>query len=59
MANHSFDHKIHKARSKGEQELPQMNKNDEYVVVESSALAYIGSLFIGATAISLAVVGSL
>ena len=36
-----------------------MNKNDEYVVVESSALAYIGSLFIGATAITLAVVGSL
>ena len=40
-------------------ELPQMKKNDEYVVVESNALAYIGSLFISATAITLAVVGSL
>ena len=36
-----------------------MKKNDEYVVVESSALAYIGSLCISATAIAFAVIGSL
>ena len=49
----------HKAWNKVDNECPQRIKNDEYVVVESNALAYIGSLFISATAITLAVIGSL
>ena len=36
-----------------------MIKNEDYIVMESEALAYIGSLFLSATAISLAVIGSL
>ena len=36
-----------------------MKRNDGYVVVESGALAYIGSLVISGAAVALSVIGSL